>query len=149
MNCVLILPTLSRYSTNFSRLCILLYKLGGTCQTGTDRGSTGPNHSSTTIFRLQTGLYWLKPCQSLSPLVRTVLLPFPSEHLDKLGVFILHSLSRWRHGRCRRRSRLPQYMTAFPVTPGCFKHFKTTRDMSLLNTLHSGSPMLSMLPPRL
>ena len=31
--------------------------------------------------------------------------------------------SRWRHGCSRRRPRLPRYLTAFPVTPGCFKHF--------------------------
>ena len=63
-----------------------------------------------------------------------------------------HGLSRWRHGRCRRRPSLPLYLTAFPVTPGCFKHvkhFKTTRDISRFNTVDPGSPRLSTVPPRL
>ena len=38
--------------------------------------------------------------------------------------------SRWKHGCSRRLPGLSRYLTAFPVTPGCFKHFKTTGDMS-------------------
>ena len=39
--------------------------------------------------------------------------------------------SRWRHGCSRRLPGLSRYLTAFPVSPGCSKHFKTTDDMSL------------------
>ena len=46
------------------------------------------------------------------------------------------------HGICQP-SRL------VPVSPGCFKHFKTTGDMSRFHTVHPGSPRLSTVPPRL
>ena len=36
-----------------------------------------------------------------------------------------------------------------PVSPGCFKHFKTTGDICRFNTVHPGSPRLSTVPPRL
>ena len=57
--------------------------------------------------------------------------------------------SRWRHGCSRRLPGLPRYLTAFLVTPGCFKHFKTTGDTSRFNTVHPGSPRLSTVRPRL
>ena len=50
--------------------------------------------------------------------------------------------SRWRHGCSRRLPGLSRYLTAFPVTPGCFKHFKTTGDMSRFNTVHPGSKVV-------
>ena len=34
------------------------------------------------------------------------------------------------------------------VSPGCFKNFKTTGDVSRFNTVHPGSPRLSTVPPR-
>ena len=60
--------------------------------------------------------------------------------------------SRWRHGCFRRLPGLTgiwQPSRLLPVSPGCFKHFKTTGDMSRFNTVHSGSPRLSTVPPRL
>ena len=81
-----------------------------------------------------------------------------------------HGLSLWRHG-CSRITpvsprRRPGGDTVAPgvfpvyhsiwqpsrllsVSPGCFKHFKTTGDMSRFNTVHPGSPRLSTVPPRL
>ena len=47
--------------------------------------------------------------------------------------------SRWRHGCSRRLPGLSRYLTAFPVTPGCFKHFKTTGELSRFNTVQHGS----------
>ena len=82
----------------------------------------------------------------------------------------LHGLSRWRHGcswiaPVSPRRRPSGYTVALgvfpvyhgiwqpsrllPVSPGCFKHFKTTGDMSRFNTVHPGSPRLSTVPPRL
>ena len=81
-----------------------------------------------------------------------------------------HGLSRWRHGCSRIAPVSPrrrpggdtvapgffpvyhgiwQPSRSLPVSPGCFKHFKTTGDMSRFNTVHSGSPRLSTVPPRL
>ena len=51
--------------------------------------------------------------------------------------------SRWRHGCSRRLPGLSRYLPAFPVTPGCFKHFKTTGDMSRFNTVQHGSSRIS------
>ena len=51
--------------------------------------------------------------------------------------------TRWRHGCSRRLPDLSRYLTAFPVTPGCFKHFKTTGDMSRFNTAQHGSSRIS------
>ena len=51
--------------------------------------------------------------------------------------------SRWRHGCSRRLPGLSQYLTAFPVSPGCFKHFKTTGDMSRFNTVQHNSSRIS------
>ena len=38
--------------------------------------------------------------------------------------------SRWRHGCSRRLPGLSRYLTAFPVSPGCFKHFKAPFSLS-------------------
>ena len=51
--------------------------------------------------------------------------------------------SRWRHGCSRRLPGLSRYLTAFPVSPGCFKHFKTSEDMSRFNTVQHGSSRIS------
>ena len=51
--------------------------------------------------------------------------------------------SRWRHGCSRRLFGLSRYLTAFPVSPGCFKHFKTTGDMNRSNTVQHGSSRIS------
>ena len=51
--------------------------------------------------------------------------------------------SRWRHGCSRRLPGLSRYLTAFPVSAGCFKHFKTTGDMSRFNTVQHGSSRIS------
>ena len=51
--------------------------------------------------------------------------------------------TRWRHGCSRRLPDLSRYLTAFPVTPGCYKHFKTTGDMSRFNTVQHGSSRIS------
>ena len=48
--------------------------------------------------------------------------------------------SRWRHGCSRRLPGLSRYLTAFPVSPGCFK---TTGDMSRFNTVQHGSSRIS------
>ena len=54
--------------------------------------------------------------------------------------------SRWRHG-CPRLimvfDSLPGYSRLLPVSPGCFKHFKTTGDMSRFNTVKHGSSRIS------
>ena len=81
-----------------------------------------------------------------------------------------HGLSRWRYGCSRTTPVSPrrrhggdtvapgvfpvyhgiwQPSRLLPVSPGCFKHFKTTGDMSRFNTVHPGSPRLSTMPPRL
>ena len=55
INCVLTLPTFPRYSHGFSRLFILLY-IHRQHLLNLDRpGSTGPNRSSTAIFRYNQG----------------------------------------------------------------------------------------------
>ena len=80
-----------------------------------------------------------------------------------------HGLSRWRHGCSRIAPVSPrrrpdgdtvapgvfpvyhgiwQPSRLLPVSPGCFKHFKTTGDTSRFNTVHPGSPRLSTVPPR-
>ena len=75
-----------------------------------------------------------------------------------------HGLSRWRHGCSqiapvspRRRPGgdtvapgvfpvyhgIWQLSRLLPVSPGCFKHFKTTGDMSRFNTVQHGSSRIS------
>ena len=75
-----------------------------------------------------------------------------------------HGLSRWRHGCSRIAPVSPrrrpggdtvapgvfpvyhgnwQPSRLFPVSPGCFKHFKTTGDMSRFNTVQHGSSRIS------
>ena len=60
--------------------------------------------------------------------------------------------SRWRHGA---PGVVPVYhgiwqpSRLLPVSPGCFKHFKTTGDMSRFNTVHPESPRLSTMAQRL
>ena len=54
--------------------------------------------------------------------------------------------SRWRHG-CSRRLLGWQPSRLLPVSPGCFKHFKTTGDMSRFNTVQLGSSRIYK-PPR-
>ena len=79
-----------------------------------------------------------------------------------------HGLSRWRHGCSRTTPVSPrrrpgedtvapgvfsvyqgiwQPSRLLPVSPGCFKHFKTTGDMSRFNTVQLGSSRISK-PPR-
>ena len=41
----------------------------------------------------------------------------------------------WNHRDCRRQPGLSRYLTALPVTSGCFIHFKTTMDMSRFNSV--------------
>ena len=56
--------------------------------------------------------------------------------------------SWWRHGCFLRLPGLSRYLTAFPVTPvspGCFKHFKTTGDMSRFNTVQHGLSQISKI----
>ena len=85
-----------------------------------------------------------------------------------------HGLSRWRHGCSRITPVSPrrrpggdtvapgvyhgiwQPSRLLPVSPGCFKHFKTTGDMSRFNTVQHGSSRISKVvhgaatvPPRL
>ena len=73
-------------------------------------------------------------------------------------------LSRWRHGCSRITPVSPrrrpggdtvspgvfpvyhgiwQPSRLLPVSPGCFKHFKTTGDMSRFNTVQHGSSRIS------
>ena len=75
-----------------------------------------------------------------------------------------HGLSRWRHGCSRITPVSPrrrpggdtvapgvfpvyhgiwQPSRLLPVSPGCFKHFKTTGDMSRFNTVQHGSSRIS------
>ena len=75
-----------------------------------------------------------------------------------------HGLSRWRHGCSRIAPVSPrrrpggdtvapgvfpvyhgiwQPSRFLPVSPGCFKHFKTTGDMSRFNTVQHGSSRIS------
>ena len=54
--------------------------------------------------------------------------------------------SRWKHDCSRRLPGSSRYLTAFrllPVSPCCFKHFKTTGDMSRFNTVQHASSRIS------
>ena len=56
---------------------------------------------------------------------------------------IAPTLCRWRHGCSRPLPGLSRYLTGLPVSPGCFKHFKATGDMSQFNTVQHGSSRIS------
>ena len=80
-------------------------------------------------------------------------------------IYIGSGTARWRHGWFRITPVSPrrrpggdtvapgvfpvyhgiwQPSRLLPVSPGCFKHFKTTGDMSRFNTVHPGSPSRRM-----
>ena len=120
-------------------------------------GKTGLNHSSTGTIRVQTGLNPLIPCQSVSPPVRNGL-HCSSPWLNRPNTAGLHHArfitvqTGWRHGcsrNCRYHHSVAPFLTSFPVSPGCIKHFKTTGDMSWFNKVHPDVPRFSMVTPRL
>ena len=108
------------------------------------------------LIRLRLGAGWSE-----------VLLLAQTTLLKKSGiprVYVAHGLSRWRHGCSRNAPVSPrrhpggdtvapgvvpvyhgiwQPSRLLPVSPGCFKHFTTTGDVSRFNTVQHGSSRIS------
>ena len=80
-------------------------------------------------------MYRLKPCQSIGANRGATVSHRGSTGLTKghTGGSSPRGLSRWSHGRSRRRPGLPRYLTAIPGV--CLK---ITGDMSRFNTVHPG-----------
>ena len=103
-------------------------------------GSTGPNRSSASIIRVQTGLSVSYRARLFAPVQNGatpfVTLALPAQHRGLHCARYVMVETRWRHCHSQNEpvspwhcSSLPKFSAFFQVTPvrhGCIKHFKTT-----------------------